>query len=114
MNSTPDDALFDVERTAYGLTVTYRVPSDGMTAAAEHAGEFWRRTFDQRLRYLAGTGRDFTADDVREVVPDPVSLNAVGAMFAAAAASGLIVKVGYRPSDRPESHGRVVTVWRGR
>lgn len=119
--TSADDALFAVERqpTAYGVTTTYRMRSAaaerdaGMEAAAENAGEFWRLTFDQRLRYLAATGRDFTTDDLREVVPDPVSPNAVGAMFASAAKSGLIVKVGYRPSERPEGHRRIVAVWRG-
>lgn len=54
-------------------------------------------------------GREFTADDVRRIVPEPMSQNSWGALFVALRPR--LRKIGYRPSARPAANSRVVAVW---
>lgn len=56
---------------------------------------------------------DWTADDVRSAIPDgPANRNWWGCLLASLKGLGLIERIGYRPSTRPEANGRVVAVWR--
>lgn len=55
-----------------------------------------------------------TADDVRDLVDlpagiDPVCLGAVPSVLARA---GIIFRIGYSPTCRPDAHARPVSVWR--
>ena len=87
---------------------------DGIRRADANVDEFWKRTADQAIRALAGSGRPFTADDLHDLgVPAPVSRNAMGGRFQAAAKAGLIVKIGYQPSRRPELRCTPIAVWQG-
>lgn len=63
---------------------------------------------------LALTGDDITADDVRAVVPIPEGIKpvVVGAAMRDLADTGIIRRVGYRNSQRPEAHARPLSVWR--
>lgn len=72
--------------------------------------------FEQAIRTLALSGREFTADDVREIAgsaPIGVHFNIAGALMNAAARSGLIVHCGYAISARVAGHGNLVRKWRG-
>lgn len=60
----------------------------------------------------AMAGREFTCDDVHEILPAPDQLNHYGALLARLRNQGLIEKIGYRPSNRSEANGRVLAVWR--
>jgi hypothetical protein len=124
MTSEEDNALFDAVVTSGAYRrVTSWVPVDehmrrrdaGTAAADEHAGDFWRVTCDQAIRHLAAIpGRRWTVEDLRNLgVPEPVSRNAWGARLNAASRAGVIKKVDYWPSRRPEAHGRVLAVWQG-
>ena len=55
-----------------------------------------------------------TADDVRAVVPIPAGIRpvVVGAAVRDAADTGIIQRIGYRPSTRPAAHARPLSVWR--
>jgi hypothetical protein len=64
------------------------------------------------IRTLAATGREFTADDVRPLLPS-VGPQTIGAGFRRAVARGLIEPTGYRQSTTPSRHASVVRVWRG-
>lgn len=58
-------------------------------------------------------GEAFTAEDLRasvRLVPGPA--NAWGAAFHHAARLGLVWNDGFRRCTRPESHARIVAVWR--
>ncbi len=55
----------------------------------------------------------WTADDLHERLPAPEEHNWFGVLCASLKAKGLIARVGYRPSARPEANGRVVAVWKG-
>lgn len=84
----------------------------------ERADPWWRSGADRAVRHLAATGRDFTADDLRELgvtdLSNPREQAARwGSLLAAAKAEGLITEVGRRPSVRPSANGRKVAVWRG-
>jgi hypothetical protein len=91
----------------------------GMEQATSAAGS-WVETALDAVAQLAATGRDFTSEDVIELVGVPHvggganRNNAVGAMMSAAAKAGLARKTGrYVEARRPVSHARVVAVWRG-
>jgi len=65
------------------------------------------------LLQVARTFESFTADDLRDFrsVPQPPHNNWWGVLMARMKALGLIRRVGYRASTRPEANGRVVALW---
>lgn len=57
-------------------------------------------------------GTVFTAEDLRgQVKQQPPHANAWGTVLHNAAASGLIVRQGFRQGERPESHARILAIW---
>ena len=75
----------------------------------------WHRSALGLIAAMA-RGHRFTADNVVAELGTPNDIatnrnNAIGALFTAARKAGLIEPDGYRPSTRPESHGRVIAVW---
>jgi hypothetical protein len=62
---------------------------------------------------VAKTFDCFTADDLRDFqsVPQPPHSNWWGVLIARMKAKGMIRRIGYRPSLRPEANGRVVALW---
>jgi hypothetical protein len=79
-----------------------------------------RECIARHLKAVAAEGGEFTSDDVhlraerhQEPIPDGAPM---GSMFGAAARRGLIERV-WVPSVksvRAASHGRALTVWRGK
>ena len=56
---------------------------------------------------------EFTSDDLHALgFPAPANVNWWGVLLAQLRNRGLIVRVGARPSARPEANGRLVSVWR--
>lgn len=55
-------------------------------------------------------GREFTADDLHEILDEPIVLNHWGCLMAHLRPH--LEKIGYRPSTRPARNGGVVAVWR--
>jgi hypothetical protein len=80
---------------------------------AKPAADWDRATVDQAIKHLASTGREFTADDLRELLP-VVAGSIVGARFLAASKAGLIERVGSRTTRHAAGHARRVSTWRGR
>lgn len=78
---------------------------------ANYKGELLEQ-IDRAVEHLAATVPAFTADDVREAidVPDTLDLRVVGAALRRAARSGLIAHAGYTPSRY--RHGSPVVRWR--
>lgn len=62
---------------------------------------------------LAVDRNTVTADDVRAVVPIPPGIRpvVVGAALRDVALSGIVRRIGYRPSTRPAAHARPLAVW---
>lgn len=77
-----------------------------------HTG--WRLAAEATIRRLAARGVVFTSDDVCQIAGRPPGhANAVGGLFIAASRRGEIQPAGYRPSQRPEAHARILRCWRG-
>lgn len=57
-------------------------------------------------------GRMFTADDLHPILDPPEHWNWFGILMAALKRRGLVGRIGYQPSKRPEANGRPVAVWR--
>jgi hypothetical protein len=75
-----------------------------------NADQWTRDLIDQAIRTLAETGRPFSANSLRPLLPDvPGAL--MGARFMAAARRGQIRKVGTEPSTDPGTHGHDIKVW---
>jgi hypothetical protein len=68
------------------------------------------------LRALASTGRAFQCWDLVDGygLPEPSSTAAWGALMRRAKAQGLVRRIGYEQSRRPETKGSAVAVWVGR
>lgn len=69
-----------------------------------------RRIIDQAIRAFAAQGRPFSANDMRELLPD-VRASLIGARFLAAANQSLIRRVGLIPSTKKNTHTKPVAVW---
>lgn len=84
--------------------------------ARANASEHIRATIDM----LAGTGRTFTAEDVREHLADTPGVavtlrdrpNLLPAHFTAEKRKGRIVPVGFTTPSRASRHGAVIRIWR--
>lgn len=91
----------------------------GIEQAANNANahhESWTENALGFLRkYLSYTATEFQAEDVRmaglNVLPEPPSNRAWGAVMAAAVKAGLIRKTGYAPVNNPRAHRTPATVW---
>ena len=57
-------------------------------------------------------GRTFTADDLHAILPEPQERNWYGVLLARMKCLGMVERVGYTPSLRPQANGRVVGLWR--
>lgn len=96
----------------------YELGMAGADKALAAALKEWKIAAQACLERLARAGVEFTADDLVAHVglprlPLPGMNNAVGGAIARFARSKRIHRVGYRPSIRPQNHGRVVAIWRG-
>lgn len=101
------------------LTMDFSAPIpagayDGADLANENAEDHWRAEAMTTIEFLASTGREFTADEVRQAVGEPDVANRWGGVFLAARRAGLIVPTGQvRPSGTVSRHASLVRVWRG-
>ena len=57
-------------------------------------------------------GVAFTSEDLRRSIRGAGHANAWGAAIHNAARAGYIVRDGFRLAERPESHARVLAIWR--
>lgn len=102
------------------LSFGQALADDAIAAAEEHADKIWLAQAALAIRVCTGIHREgFTTDQVWVQLADlnadtPHEPRAMGAAVRAAIKSGLIRATGeWRPSSRPESHGRPVRVWSG-
>jgi hypothetical protein len=85
----------------------------GLADALDRPAADWdRAVVDQAIRYMAETGRKFSAADLRPLLP-AVSPAVIGAAFMAAARAGTIERVGDAHARHAEGHARRVGLWRG-
>ena len=88
-----------------------RLGEIGAALAFDNADDNWRAAAQQQLDKLIASGREFTVDDVTEVVGLPEGRNAVGGLFSSNSRNMRIV--GLTKSTRPSAHGRRLPVWIG-
>lgn len=81
----------------------------------EKSDRWWRDCAWRVLEQLAKSGREFQARDLVDCgVPEPAHPNHWGSLLYAARQAGLVERVGFAQSKRPETRGSIVRVWRGR
>lgn len=79
-------------------------------AESRPAAEQDRLVIDQAIDYLASLGAEFSANDVRELLP-VVSGSLIGTRFLAAAKGGRITRTGSTLADHEAGHARRVSTW---
>jgi hypothetical protein len=84
---------------------------DGALACVS-AGEWDSAVIDQAIRFFAASGRRFSANEVRPLLPE-VRRAAIGVRFMAASRRGVIRRVGSTPSTDPGTHAHRIAVWEG-
>jgi hypothetical protein len=103
----------DVEQLRdYGAGLADTVRDVGAQTALDFASE-WSGAAAKALRTLAAGGSAFSAEDVRDLVGDPPTPNAFGALFLTASRAGLIEPVGIAKSRRIQRHSSWIRMWRG-
>lgn len=69
-----------------------------------------RKVIDQAIEAFAGTGRPFSANHIRDVLPE-VRRPLIGARFFAASVRGLIREVGRVASTQRSTHAHKIALW---
>ena len=84
----------------------------GLAQTTEAADEQDIRVIDQAIAHLNRSGRRWSANTLRELLPE-VRRPLVGARVRAAAMRKEMTAVGYVASTLPSTHAHRVTVWQG-
>jgi len=93
---------------------TYEVMEWALEAKKE-----WTQRATGALLALAESKRQFTSDDLVDIVGLPAGStrtaanNAVGALFARYSRNHVIRTCGVKATDRASSHGRAIRIWVG-
>lgn len=96
------------------LTIADALAEEGMARATEASHPDAITALDQLIANKAATGEPFSANSIRDQLPEGIRPAAIGGRFRHAARRGLIRPVGYVASTDPRTHGHVVRVWQGR
>ncbi len=74
----------------------------------------WKDAALAIIKAMASSGMTFHAEDVRGLVGDPPNHpNAFGAVFNAAAKTGLIIRIGDVMAKRDNAHARRISLYKG-
>lgn len=95
------------------LTIGEALAEEGMARATEASDPDGIAAVDALIARYAATGERFSANTIRDQIPEGVRPNAVGGCFQRAASAGLIRPVDYVASTEPRTHRHVVRVWQG-
>ncbi len=95
------------------LTLGDALRDAGMAQTTNAADPQDIAVIDQAIAELNKSGREWSANDLRELLPH-VRQPLIGARVRSAAMRKLMVRVGYIKSTLPASHSDVVSLWRGR
>jgi hypothetical protein len=93
------------------LDLAWALRDEGMARVTEASDAQDIAVVDQAIETFVQSGRPFSANDVRPLLPPLRSNNLVGARFSAFRTRKQIVRVGYTPSTDPGTHGHPVAVW---
>lgn len=88
--------------------------SDGVQAAHVFAPDAWKEAALAAARHLAGTGLEFSIDDIRRLgIEEPDVPQRWGSLFAVMKKDGIIQRVGLQEHRTPKGDGNLVRRWRG-
>ena len=82
-----------------------------MTSMALDDRAEWMEAAEKAMFVLIGTGRTFTADDLREITPVPSNFNWPGLVFQSFEQQGYIAQVGFELSRSKSRRGGVLRRW---
>ena len=91
-------------------------PAEAAYYAQIAAHHTWHTAAEAAMKYLATSGREFTAADLRDRLQDcdqPTTPNAIGGLFMAWSRQNLIRKVGAGQSRAVKRNGGHRYVWQG-
>lgn len=96
-----------------------RAADEAIARAGRNAADDWYRAAVSAVVRLAEAGwTTFTTDDVWATIPPEIRTHeprALGSVMRKLQESGVIEATGdWRPTARPEAHGRPIRVWRSR
>lgn len=63
------------------------------------------------VQWVAERGEPWTSDDLHGTIPEPAHPNWYGILLCKLKACGLIEKVAWVESKRPEANGRAIRLW---
>lgn len=91
-----------------------RAARDAGMAQAEAADllGYDRAIIDQAIVAFAELGQPFSANNLRDLLPD-VRTSLLGSRFYAASCAGTIVRVGVVPSTKENTHHKPIELWLG-
>ncbi len=98
------------------MTLGQTLRDDGIKRAEDHPHDDWKQSARDGLELLAATGKEFTSEDIRALIPVDITTHeprALGGIVRKFLADGCIVSVGFRESSNPQAHCRPVRVFRG-
>lgn len=78
--------------------------------ADEERGSWDSKVIDQAIRAFAETGRPFSMNDIRPLLPE-VRGALIGVRFNHASRRGYVRKVGSTPSLKKNTHAKDIAVW---
>ena len=106
-----------IDQLGLDFHASQRAAQAGMTSALPPRDDPWAMSFERAVCRLASTGREFSADDVFQMVGAPSDERrakaAPGALMNRMAKLGVIRHVGYTKSARPQSHNNLLRTWVG-
>lgn len=89
-----------------------RLRDEGMAAVTDASDEIAIKTIDQAIAAFNAAGEPWSANDMRDLLPD-VRQPLIGARIRAAAMRKEMRKVGYVPSTLPSTHAHPIALWKG-
>lgn len=95
------------------LELAEQLRDEGMAQATEADRDGWdAKTIDQAIDHFAKSGRPFSANTLRDLLPE-VRQPLIGIRIRAASARGQIVRTGSTPSTLPSTHAHHIGVYTG-
>ena len=72
----------------------------------------WCEQMEEHVKIIFGRWNTFTSDDLHKSIEEPHHHNWYGVLMARMKNKGLVERVGYQPSKRPEANGRPIAIWK--
>ena len=92
----------------------YTLKEAGCAKVIDNTPDDWKEAALAIIKAMASSGMSFSAEDVRQLAGDPPNHpNAFGAIFNAAAKTGLIIRIGDFIAKRDNARCRRISLYKG-